>query len=63
MAEDKPKTLSVPVAGKSYFDMGRTSAYAAAARGEIPTIKVGRRVRVPAVALEEMLKLKTTEAA
>jgi hypothetical protein len=56
MADEQPKTLSVPVAGKTYFDMGRNAAYAAAKRGEIPTIKVGRRLRVPVRALEQMLE-------
>ncbi len=59
MAEELPKTLSVPEAGKAYFDMGRNASYDAAARGEIPSIKVGRRVRVPVVALEEMLRVKS----
>jgi hypothetical protein len=62
MAEDQPKTLPVPVAGKSYFGIGRNASYGAAARGEIPTIKIGRRLRVPVAALEEMLKLKIAEA-
>ncbi len=56
MADVPPRTLSVPQAGKDYFDMGRNSAYAAAARGEIPTIKIGKLLRVPVVALEEMLR-------
>jgi len=33
----------------------RNAAYDAAARGEIPTIKIGRLLRVPVRALEKML--------
>ncbi|MCP1844405.1 hypothetical protein ACVIHI_002674 [Bradyrhizobium sp. USDA 4524] len=54
---DAPKTLSVPEAGKAYFDMGRNASYAAAERGDIPTIKIGRLLRVPVRALEQMLEL------
>lgn len=49
-------TLSVPEAGKRYFDLGRNAAYAAAERGEIPVIKVGRRLRVPLRAMERLLE-------
>jgi hypothetical protein len=65
MTDDLPKTLSVPKAGRAYFDMGRNASYDAAARGEIPTIRVGRRLRVPIRALEQMLEMppKKTEAA
>jgi hypothetical protein len=56
MADAAPKTLSVPQAGKDYFDMSRNAAYAAASRGEIPTIKIGKLLRVPVAALDEMLR-------
>jgi len=55
MSEDKPLTMSVPEAGRRYFNLSRNGAYAAAARGEIPTIKIGRLIRVPVRALELML--------
>ena len=48
-------TLSVPQAGKRYFNLSRASAYAAAERGEIPTIRIGRLLRVPVRSLERML--------
>ena len=51
----RTKTLSVPVAGKQYFDLGKNAAYQAAARGDIPTIRIGRKLRVPVMALERML--------
>ncbi|MBH5372827.1 helix-turn-helix domain-containing protein [Bradyrhizobium glycinis] len=56
-------TISVPAAGKR-LGIGRDLAYAAAARGEIPTIKIGRLLKVPVKALEQMLdNPRKTEAA
>jgi hypothetical protein len=55
MKPDETKTLSVPVAGRLYFGLGRNASYEAAKRGEIPTIKIVSRLRVPIVALELML--------
>lgn len=52
---DKPLTTSVPEAGKRYFGLSRNASYDAAARGEIPTIKIGRLLRVPVRAMERML--------
>ncbi len=49
------KTLSVPEAGRVYFDLGKNASYNAAKRGEIPVLKIGGRLRVPVVALERML--------
>jgi hypothetical protein len=55
MKDEAPKTMSVPAAGKQYFGLGKNASYAAAARGEIPVLKLGARLRVPIVALERML--------
>ena len=55
MSEEVPLTISVPQAGKRYFGLCRNAAYDAAARGEIPTIKIGRLLRVPVRAVEAML--------
>jgi hypothetical protein len=49
------KTLDVPEAGRRYFGLSRAGSYAAAGRGDIPTIRIGRKIRVPVVALERML--------
>jgi excisionase family DNA binding protein len=43
-----------PHAGKA-LGLSRGSTYAAAERGEIPTIKIGRLLRVPVRALERLL--------
>jgi hypothetical protein len=53
---DEPKTLTVPEAGRRYFDLGRNASYEAAKRGDLPTIKIGRLLRVPVVALERKLE-------
>jgi len=49
-------TMSVPEAGKKYFGLSRNASYDAAARGEIPVIKIGRLLKVPIVALDRMLE-------
>jgi len=51
-----PLTISVPEAGRKYFGLSRNGSYDAAARGEIPTIRIGRLLRVPVRALERMLE-------
>jgi hypothetical protein len=52
--EDR-QTISVPDAGKRYYGLSRNGSYAAARRGEIPVIKVGRLKRVPVRAMEAKL--------
>ena len=56
LATDGPKTISVPEAGKIYFEMSRGASYAAAARGDIPVIKIGGKLRVPVAAIERLLE-------
>ena len=48
-------TLSVPEAGRRYFGLSRNGSYNAAARGDIPTIKIGKLRRVPVRMLERRL--------
>jgi len=55
MTIEAEKTISVPEAGRRYFDLCRGSSYEAAKRGDIPTIRIGRLLRVPVRALERML--------
>jgi hypothetical protein len=50
-----PITLSVPEAGAKYYGLSRNGSYDSAARGEIPTIKIGRLLRVPVKAMEAKL--------
>jgi hypothetical protein len=53
--DNQPKTITVPDAGREYFGLSRNAAYAAAKRGDIPTIKIGKLLRVPIRALEQKL--------
>jgi hypothetical protein len=55
MSEDTPLTLSVPEAGRKYFGLSRNGAYDAAARGDIPIVRIGRLLRVPVRQMERML--------
>lgn len=56
MQTGKCATISVPEAGKRYFGIAKNASYEAASRGEIPTIKIGRLLRVPVVAMERKLE-------
>lgn len=55
MAE--PHVLTVEEAAK-VLRIGRTAAYDAARRGELPVIRVGRSLRVPRHRLEQMLGIE-----
>lgn len=47
-------TITVPEAGQ-LLGVGRDSAYRAAAKGEIPTLTIGRRLVVPTARLLALL--------
>ena len=49
------RTITIPEVAK-LLGIGRNQAYEAARRGEIPVIKIGKRLLVPLVALERMLQ-------
>ena len=53
--ERQSRVVSVREAAK-ILGIGRDSAYAACRKGEIPTIRIGRRLLVPIDALERMLQ-------
>lgn len=46
--------MSVPEAG-ALLGLGRNAAYEAAARGDIPTIRLGKLIKVPKAAFDQML--------
>jgi excisionase family DNA binding protein len=48
------QTITVEEAAKK-LGISRTLAYAAARRGEIPTIRIGKLLRVPLPALDRLL--------
>jgi Helix-turn-helix domain len=54
--EDERKTISVPQAGREFFGLSRNASYKAARRGEIPTVRIGRLLKVPVAALERKLE-------
>ena len=59
---DEQATLTVwPEAGR-ILGLSKGSAYEAAKHGEIPTIRIGRRLVVPTAALRRMLQLDPTPA-
>lgn len=49
-------TYKIEEAGKK-LGIGRNQAYEAANRGEIPTIRIGKRLLVPKARLDRMLGL------
>ena len=51
-------TLTIAEAGK-IFGMCRNAAYAAAAKGEIPTIRIGRLLKVPTAVVRKQLGLES----
>lgn len=48
--------LSVPEAG-AFLGLSRSAAYDAARRGDIPTLRMGRSVRVPTAEFARQLRL------
>ena len=55
--EQQEWTITVPEAAER-LGIHRDSAYAAAAKGQIPTIRIGKRLLVPLAAFERMLGLE-----
>ena len=51
----KPPVMTVPKAGKAYYGIGRSASYEAARRGEIPTVKIGRKLLVPVAAMNKKM--------
>jgi hypothetical protein len=49
-------TISVPAAGKRLAGLSRNGSYAAAARGDIPVVRIGRLLRVPVLALQKKIE-------
>lgn len=55
-------TVTVDTAAEA-LGISRGSAYAAAGRGEIPSIRIGRRLVIPTAALRRMLEGEPPAAA
>lgn len=57
------QTLSVPEAGWKYFGLSKQGSYDAADRGDIPTIRIGKKLRrVPIHAMERTVERLLGEA-
>ena len=57
-----PPTISVEHAGQ-ILGISRRSAYRAAANGELPTVRLGRRILVPSSRLLDLLGMPFEHAA
>ncbi len=55
------QTVTVEEAAR-LLGIGRTSAYLAVRRGDLPVLRIGRRYVVPRVALERMLGQAAADA-
>jgi hypothetical protein len=55
-AEEHPTVKLWPTAGQA-LDLGKSATYDAAMRGDIPTLRIGRRIVVPTAALRRLLQL------
>jgi hypothetical protein len=63
MNEELEKLLSMPTApvaevGRLCYGLCRNASYDAARRGDIPTIRIGRLLKVPPAALRRQLGLE-----
>lgn len=59
---EPPLVLTVEEAAR-LLRIGRTAAYEAVRRGDIPSLRIGKTLRVPRVALERMLAGEGAEQA
>ena len=55
------QTFTVPETAEM-LNIGRNQAYEAARRGEIPTIRIGKRILVPRAAFDRMLSEMPTRS-
>ena len=55
MSDDDRLVYEVPEAGRM-LGLSRNASYEAAKRGDLPTVKIGKLIRVPKVAFHRMLE-------
>jgi excisionase family DNA binding protein len=60
LVKDQRLTLTIPETARR-LGIGRNQGYEAARRGEIPTVRLGKRLVVPVAALEAMLSVKSQQ--
>ena len=59
---DEPRLLLKCEEAAKRLSMGRAKVYLMAASGELPAIRIGRAIRIPADALREWVRQKQVEA-
>ena len=60
---NKPACMTTSVGeAAQLLGIGRNQAYEAASRGEIPTIRIGKRILVPKAALQRLLDGELSDA-
>ncbi len=59
---NEPHVMTVPEAA-TFLRVGRTACYEAVRSGQIPSIRIGRSIRVPRAALERLLSGERDEQA
>jgi excisionase family DNA binding protein len=59
MCDDSEKILLKPKRAFELLDIGRSTGYAMIASGELPSVRIGRAVRVPVDGLREWVKRQT----
>ncbi len=62
MEETGPKVLTVKEV-QADLRLSRNAVYEAIARGEIPSVRIGRRILIPKAAYKQMLAATSEEAA
>lgn len=56
---ETPTLLTVPEAARR-LALGRATAYRLVQTGDLPSVRIGRTVRVPAAALDTWVRARTT---
>lgn len=62
MTDDRPATYSVPAAA-ALLGMSKATIYRAIGRGDLPAIRFGRAVQIPAHVVDRLLADGNTQAA
>jgi excisionase family DNA binding protein len=60
MTKKQPSETTTIIAAAKRLRIGRNQAYEAARNGQIPVIRIGRRLLVPTAALDRMLRGEPT---
>lgn len=61
MGDDSQKLLLRPKKAFELLDIGRSTGYAMIASGELPSVRIGRAVRVPVDALKQWVERQTNK--